>query len=127
MHHWQKSYLDWTAFGRRIPLWGGGPPFNKSLRGSLGFVGWVGLQPPAYLCGLLLHNCNNRKMGPCANFSGIKEKYFDLSTFLYTHLVTRPVYTCLHSSSDSSTFVYICLWLIYIRLHSSSDSSVFLE
>ena len=48
---------------------------------------------------------------------------------------------CLHSSSDSSalvctllvtrlhssTFVYICLWLVYIPLPSTSDSSVFLE
>ena len=51
------------------------------------------------------------------------------------------VYTRLHSSSDSSTLVYICLatrlhlftfvcdssTFVYTRIHSSSDSSVFLE
>ena len=25
-----KFYLDWTAFGRRMPLWREGPPFDKS-------------------------------------------------------------------------------------------------
>ena len=57
-------------------------------------------------------------MGPFATFSGIKEKFLDLSAL---------VYICLHSSSDSATLVYICLWLVYIRLHLSSDSPVFLE
>ena len=38
----------------------------------------------------------------------------DSSTFVYTHLVT-----CL----DSSSLIYICLWLVYIPLHSSSDPS----
>ena len=61
----------------------------------------------------------------------------DSSTFVYNHLVTRLnsstlvyirlwlAYIRLHSSRDSSTLVYIRLWLVYIRLHSSSDSSVF--
>ena len=57
-------------------------------------------------------------MGPFATFSEMKEKFFDSSTL---------VYICLHLASDSSTFVYIRLWLVCIRLHSSSDSSVFLE
>ena len=49
-------------------------------------------------------------MGPCVTFSGIKENCsicLHLFTFVYTRLVTR-----LHSSSDTST-------LVYIRLHSS--------
>ena len=73
--------------------------------------------------GLLLHNCNNNKMGPCITFSGIKVSIIDSYTL---------VYICLHSSSDPSTlvhthlvtcpyssiFVYICLWLVYTRVHS---------
>ena len=83
----------------------------------------------AYRCGLLLHNCNSNKMGPFVTFSGIKEKFFDLSTFVYICLQSssdscRLVYfvlvTRLHSSSDSSTIVYIRLWLVYIRLHLST-------
>ena len=46
-------------------------------------------------------------MGPRVAFSGIKEKFFDSSTV---------VYICLHSSSNSSTLVYIHLWLAYTRL-----------
>ena len=65
-----------------------------------------------YRCGLLLHNCNNIKILPCATYSGNKEKLFHQSTFVYTRLVIR-----LHSSSDdSSTFVCIRLWLVYTRL-----------
>ena len=137
-----KFYLDWTAFGRRIPLWREGAPFNESIsfggiwasaiqRGlpfSWSFeyqfssssrtfsktIGkWVSLmwvvgavitdkttklknRILAYRCGLLLHNCNNSKMGPCVTISGIKEKIFDSSTL---------VYISLDSSSDSSTLV----------------------
>ena len=50
--------------------------------------------------------------GTMCHFSWNQIKIF---SFLYSRLVTP-----LHSSSDSSTFVYT-------RLHSSSDSSVFLE
>ena len=49
---------------------------------------------------------------PCVIFSGIK---------VYITLV----YICLHLASDSSTLIYIRLWLVYSGLHSSSDSSVF--
>ena len=55
---------------------------------------------------------------PCVTFSGIKENNYDSSTF---------VNISLHLSSDSTTLVYICLWLVYISLHSSSDSSMFLK
>ena len=87
----------------------------------------------AYLCGLLLHYCNNNKMGPRVTFSGIKETFFDSSTLIYIclhsskfvkWLVYSRLVTRLHPSTfiyDSSTFVYTCL------LHSSSDLSVFLE
>ena len=60
------------------------------------------------------------KMGPCVTFSGIKENFFDSSTFVYTRPVTR-----LHLSSDSSTLI---MWLVYTCLHSSRivcDSSTF--
>ena len=39
---------------------------------------------------------------PCVTFSGIKENNYDSSTF---------VNISLHLSSDSTTLVYICLWL----------------
>ena len=62
----------------------------------------------AYLCGLLMHNCNNNKMGRCITISGIKERFFDSSTVICI---------CLHSSSsDSSSFVYTRLVTL---LHSS--------
>ena len=80
----------------------------------------------AYRCGLLLHNCNNKKMGLCITFSRIKKKKkFDSSALVYIclHSITESstlVYTRLvarlHSFSDLSTVVYICLWLVYIRL-----------
>ena len=66
---------------------------------------------------LLLHNYNSKKMGPCATFSGIKVKIFDLPTLVYiclhlpsdlSTLVYIRLVTCLHWS----TFVYICLWLV---------------
>ena len=53
-------------------------------------------------------------MGPCVTFSGIKETFFDSSTFAYTGPVTR-----LHSPSDSSTLVYICLESSVTCLHLS--------
>ena len=55
---------------------------------------------------------------PCLTFSGIKENNYDSS---------KVVNISLHLSSDSTTLVYISLWLVYISLHSSSDSSVFLK
>ena len=88
-------------------------------------------------------DCSNKKMGPCATFSGIEVKIFDSSTL---------VYICLHSSSDTpalvhtrlvtclqsfkvvslvytrlhlSTFVCYSSTFIYTCLHSSSDSCVF--
>ena len=43
----------------------------------------------AYICGLLLHNCNNNEMRPRVIFSGIKEKFFDLSTLIQLFDCTR--------------------------------------
>ena len=154
MHYWQKCHLDWTAFGRRILLWKEGGLFNKSW----GFLGEVGLLPPrrgtTLFSWLVLSastqfvfthiKWNNRQMGftnvrsdnilrsnnhrysykienlhePCVTFSGIKGKNYDSSTL---------VYICVYLSSDSSTLLYIRLWFVYISLHSSSDASVFLK
>ena len=41
----------------------------------------------AYRGGLLFHNCNNKKMGPCVTFSRTKEKIYDLSTRIYICLL----------------------------------------
>ena len=54
-------------------------------------------------CDLLLHNCNNNKIGPFITFPGIKEKIsirLRLSTFVYPRLVTRLL---------ASTFISIRL------------------
>ena len=56
----------------------------------------------AYRCGLLLHNCSKRKMGPIYHFPWNQSKNFDSSTL---------VYICLHLPSDSSTFFSIWVFL----------------
>ena len=127
MHHWSKSYFDWTPFGICIPLWRRTAPF-KWLHIWATYIKW-----------------NNRKMG-FANMgvrtlwgamhkqrlciiSAIK-KWDHLSPFLQSNknilirlhssaLVCTRLVTRLHSPTfvcDSSSFVYnslvtrLCFW-----------------
>ena len=109
MHHWQKSHLGYTLEGAYF--------YKKRelyLTNLKDFWRQLGLHPHKEGTPFLIENLYE----PCVTFSGIKENNYDSSTF---------VNISLHLSSDSTTLVYICLWLVYISLHSSSDSSVFLK
>ena len=146
MHHWQKSYLDWTLFWRSIPL----PPLpagcsSPSTQGGLFFswlVFWASTQFEfTYI------KWNNRQMGfaNMRNENIVKSSNHRLNCKI-ENLHTDVAYWCIIATTTkwdhvslfleskkkflirlhSSTFVCDSSTLVYTRLHLSSDTSVFL-